>query len=231
MSGKWIRELTALQKLQRQGLRPLSLLFFIHKIDEVELDTRYMADPRVEVLRQSVIEAPVIMKGEYPYFIHPLTDGVPSQSAELLSAARDLVYESVNWENVDIILGIEAMGIPLAAALCLKSGKPLVVGRKREYGLPGETPVDQSTGYSKGAIYLNDISNGDRVFVIDDVVSTGGTLLPVLKAIDSIGATVEDCWIVFEKGPGMEFVRKHGDWPLNSLVKLEMVGNKVKLLE
>ena len=123
------------------------------------------------------------------------------------------------------------MGIPLAAALCLKSGKPLVVGRKREYGLPGETPIDQSTGYSKGSIFLNDIKKGDRVFVVDDVVSTGGTLLPILQAIDRIEASVADCWIVFEKGSGMDFVREHGDWPLNSIVRIRMDGAKVTVLE
>ena len=195
------------------------------------IHTSSMTDERFEIIRRSIVEAPVIMKGNYPYFIHPLSDGVPSQSAELLAAARDLIYENVDWSKVDIILGIEAMGIPLAAALCLESGKPLVVGRKREYGLPGETSIDQSTGYSKGAIYLNDISEGDRVFVVDDVVSTGGTLLPILKAIDRIGAIVADCWIVFEKDSGMDYVRQHGEWPLNSLVRIRMDGDKVTLLE
>ncbi len=190
-----------------------------------------MVDPRIEILHRSVEEAPVIMKGEYPYFIHPLSDGVPIQSADLLAAARDLIYENVDWDEVDVILGIEAMGIPLAAALCLQSGKPLVVGRKREYGLPGETAIDQSTGYSKGEIYLNDIHSGDKIFIVDDVVSTGGTLLPILQAIDRIGAEVADCWIVFEKGNGMNFVRSHGDWPLNSLVRITMDGNKVVVLD
>ena len=193
--------------------------------------TGSMTDERFEIIRRSIVEAPVIMKGDYPYFIHPLSDGVPSQSAELLAAARDLIYENVDWSKIDIILGIEAMGIPLAAALCLESGKPLVVGRKREYGLPGETSIDQSTGYSKGAIYLNDISEGDRVFVVDDVVSTGGTLLPILQAIERIGAIVADCWIVFEKGSGMDYVRQHGDWPLNSIVRIKMDGDKVIVLE
>ena len=190
-----------------------------------------MTDSRFEILRQSVIDAPVIMKGEYPYFIHPLSDGVPSQSAELLAAARDIIHESVDWDNVDIILGIEAMGIPLASALCLKSGKPLVVGRKRSYGLPGETSIDQSTGYSKGEIFLNDIKEGDNVFVVDDVVSTGGTLLPILQAIDRIGANVVDCWIVFEKGEGMNYVRSKGNWSLNSLVKIRMDGSKVVVID
>ena len=184
-----------------------------------------------ELLRQSIVDAPVVMKGEYAYFIHPLSDGVPIQSAELLSAARDLIYDQVDWDDVDLILGIEAMGIPLATALSLKSGKPLVVGRKRSYGLPGEFAIDQTTGYSKGEIYLNDIKKDDKVFIVDDVVSTGGTLLPILKAIDTIGARVADCWIIFEKGEGMNYVREHGDWPLNSLVRIKMDGDKVTLSE
>ncbi|MGB1491655.1 MAG: hypoxanthine/guanine phosphoribosyltransferase [Candidatus Poseidoniaceae archaeon] len=190
-----------------------------------------MNDARYDLLRQSVIDAPVVMKGDYAYFIHPLSDGVPQQSAELLAAARDLIHEQVDWNNVDIILGIEAMGIPLATALSLASGKPLVVGRKRTYGLPGEFAIDQTTGYSKGEIYLNDIKKGDRILLVDDVVSTGGTLLPILKGIDEIQAIVADCWIIFEKGEGMNFVRNQGDWPLNSLVRIKMDGEKVALLD
>ena len=99
------------------------------------------------------------------------------------------------------------------------------------YGLPGEFAIDQTTGYSKGEIYLNDIKKDDKVFIVDDVVSTGGTLLPILKAIDTIGARVADCWIIFEKGEGMNYVREHGDWPLNSLVRIKMDGEKVTLSE
>ena len=188
-------------------------------------------DMRVELLKDSVVNAPVVWKEGYPYFVHPLSDGVPRQSAELLSAARDLISEGVDWDSVDIILGIEAMGIPLAAALCLSSGKPLVIGRKREYGLPGEISINQSTGYSKGEIFLNDLEKGARVLIVDDVVSTGGTLHPVLEAVEESGAIVQDCWIVFEKGEGMNKIRSSGDWPLNSLVRIEMQDDKIAILE
>ena len=188
-------------------------------------------DMRVELLKESVVNAPVVWKEGYPYFVHPLSDGVPRQTSELLSAARDLVSENVDWDSIDLILGIEAMGIPLAAALCLTSGKPLVIGRKRQYGLPGEVSIDQSTGYSKGEIYLNDIPKGARVLIVDDVVSTGGTLHPILQAVDRMGAIVQDCWIVFEKGDGMDKIRTTGDWPLNSLVKIEMQGEKIVILD
>jgi len=188
-------------------------------------------DMRVELLKESVVNAPVVWKEGYPYFVHPLSDGVPRQTSELLAAARDLVSENVDWDSIDLILGIEAMGIPLAAALCLTSGKPLVIGRKRQYGLPGEVSIDQSTGYSKGEIYLNDIEQGARVLIVDDVVSTGGTLHPILEAVDRMGAIVQDCWIVFEKGEGMDKIRTSGDWPLNSLVKIEMQGEKIVILD
>ena len=188
-------------------------------------------DMRVELLKDSVVKAPVVWKEGYPYFVHPLSDGVPRQSSELLAAARDLISENVDWDSIDIILGIEAMGIPLAAALCLSSGKPLVIGRKRQYGLPGEVSIDQSTGYSKGEIYLNDINAGTRVLVVDDVVSTGGTLLPILRALDQSKAVVQDCWNVFEKGDGMNKIRTEGNWPLNSLVRIEMQGDEIVLLD
>ena len=188
-------------------------------------------DIRVELLKDSVVKAPVVWKEGYPYFVHPLSDGVPRQSAGLLSAARDLISEGVDWDSIDIILGIEAMGIPLAAALCLSSGKPLVIGRKRQYGLPGEISIDQSTGYSKGEIFLNDIEKDARVLIVDDVVSTGGTLHPILKAVEANGAIVQDCWIVFEKGEGMNNIRASGDWPLNSLVRIEMQDDKIIVLE
>ena len=188
-------------------------------------------DLRVELLKESVANAPVVWKEGYPYFVHPLSDGVPRQSADLLAAARDLISENVDWDCIDIILGIEAMGIPLAAALCLSSGKPLVVGRKRAYGLPGEVAIDQSTGYSKGQIFLNDIAPGTRVLIVDDVVSTGGTLHPILKAIDSNGAIVQDCWIVFEKGDGMNKIRSEGEWPMNSLVRIDMIDGEITILD
>ncbi len=217
---------------------PLGGFFFVNQIVQNQSavsmcmgEQTTTIDMRVELLKESVVKAPVVWKEGYPYFVHPLSDGVPRQSAELLSAARDLISENVDWDSIDIILGIEAMGIPLAAALCISSGKPLVIGRKRQYGLPGEVSIDQSTGYSKGEIFLNDIDKGARVLIVDDVVSTGGTLHPVLKAIDQSGAIVQDCWIVFEKGEGMNNIRAAGNWPLNSLVRIEMQGDKIVVLE
>ncbi len=184
----------------------------------------------LQKLQNSVLEAPVVWRGDYPYFIHPLTDGVPRQTSELLSATRDLLLHRVDWDEVDLILSVEAMGLPLASVLSVATGIPTVVARKRSYGLEGERIIDQSTGYSKGEIWINDVNPGERVLVVDDVISTGGTMEPVIDALIDMGVKLSGVWTIFEKDRGMQnLIDKHG-WPLHSLVRIEMVDGVVNVL-
>ncbi|MBL6734189.1 MAG: purine phosphoribosyltransferase family protein [Candidatus Poseidonia sp.] len=190
-----------------------------------------MADA-MEQLRESLQAAPVIWKGDYPYFIHPITDGVPRMHPDVLTAITKLVVDRVNWEGVDLLLGIEAMGLPLTAPLSMATGIPLVIARKRSYGLEGEVEIDQSTGYSKGAMYLNNLKEGERIAILDDVLSTGGTLEAVIEGVRRAKAEVTDIVAVVEKGGGLKRLQeKYPNIRIQSLVRLEMDGDKVVLLD
>ena len=183
-------------------------------------------------LRASLANAPVIWKGDYPYFIHPITDGVPRLDPEVLAAVTELCQQAIEWSTIDLILGIEAMGLPLTATLSIRTGVPLVVGRKRSYGLEGEVVIDQATGYSKQPMYLNDIAPGERIAIVDDVLSTGGTLRAVIEGVKATGATIAHILVVVEKGPGLKQLQ--ADYPsitIQSLVRLEMNGADVVLLD
>lgn len=183
-------------------------------------------------LRASLQAAPVIWKGDYPYFIHPITDGVPRMDPEILRAITNLVMERVDWSKVDVLLGIEAMGLPLSAPVSMSTGLPLVVARKRAYGLEGEVKIDQSTGYSKGAMYINDLKEGESVAIVDDVLSTGGTLEAVIEGVHRAKARVTNVLAVVEKGEGLERLRGlYPDIRIQSLVKLEMDGDTIVLLD
>ena len=183
-------------------------------------------------LRTSLQNAPVIWKGDYPYFIHPVTDGVPRMDPEVLKAIVKLTTERVDWSQIDVLLGIEAMGLPLAAPLSMATGVPLVVARKRSYGLEGEVKIDQATGYSKGVMYLNDIKEGERVAILEDVLSTGGTLAAVIEGVQRAGAEVTEIVAVVEKGGGLKRLQDmHPDVRIQSLVRLEMDGAHVVLLD
>jgi adenine phosphoribosyltransferase len=183
-------------------------------------------------LRESLRNAPVIWKGDYPYFIHPITDGVPRLDPLVLKAVTDLCESAIEWDGVDLILGIEAMGLPLTAPLSIRTGIPLIIARKRSYGLEGEVTIGQETGYSKGEMFLNDFKPGEKVVIVDDVLSTGGTLKAVLEGVRRTGAEVTHIIAVVEKGPGL--VKLQAEYPdviIESLVRLEMDGDRIILLD
>ena len=183
-------------------------------------------------LKESLLAAPVIWKGEYPYFIHPLTDGVPRLDPSVLTAVVKIIETSVEWQSIDLILGIEAMGLPLTSPLSMRNNRPQVVVRKRSYGLEGEVAIDQSTGYSKGAMYLNDIKENERVLIVDDVLSTGGTLDAIIQGVEAIGADIQSVIVVVEKGQGLHKLRKkYTHIKISSIVRLEMDEGKVVLLD
>ena len=155
----------------------------------------------MEKLRASLEEAPIIDKDGYSYLVHPISNGVPVLDPELL---REVVVGMIREANLDVdkIVAPEAMGIHIATALSLQTDIPLVVIRKRSYGLDNEVALHQTTGYSESEMYINDIEEGDRVLIVDDLLSTGGTLSAICDALDDIGAEIADIVVVIRKvGP------------------------------
>jgi adenine phosphoribosyltransferase len=167
----------------------------------------------LERLKTSLINSPVIKRGEYNYFIHPISDGVPSIDPHLVEEIADYIIKITDIREVDTILTIEAMGIPVAIALSLKTGIPLTIVRKRPYFLEGEVELSQSTGYSKGVLYINGLKRMDRVIIVDDVISTGGTLLALVKALIKMGVQIEDIISVIGRGDGYLKLKELGVEP------------------
>jgi len=163
----------------------------------------------LERLKKSLLEAPVFKRGEYNYFIHPITDGVPEVRPELIREVTGHIVRIADLD-ADKIVTVEAMGIPIGTGLSIICDIPMVIVRKRKYGLPGEIEVSQVTGYSRSQLFLNGINKGDRVIVVDDVISTGGTLLAVLKSLKIAGAIVKDIVVVVRRGDGVEKLRAEG---------------------
>ncbi|AKU08279.1 purine phosphoribosyltransferase family protein [Haloferax sp. Atlit-12N] len=149
-------------------------------------------------LEESLHEAPIIDKDGYSYLVHPISNGVPMLDPQLL---REVVVGITRAADLDVdkIVAPEAMGIHIATALSLQTDIPLVVIRKREYGLDGEVALHQTTGYSESEMFINDIEDGDRVLVVDDLLSTGGTLAAICGALDDIGADISDIVVAIRK--------------------------------
>jgi len=172
----------------------------------------------------SLETCPMIKREDYYYFIHPLTDGVPIIHPALLREVCTGMVKMLDLTDVDTIVVVEAMGIHIGSILSNMTDIPMSIMRKRAYRLPGEIAVHQTTGYSKGELYLNGVNKGDRVVIIDDVVSTGGTMKALLQALKIAGAEVVDVCIAVQRGDP-DIGR-----PYKSLVKIE-VTDKVYVVE
>jgi adenine phosphoribosyltransferase len=156
----------------------------------------------MDQLRQSLLDAPIIEKEDYQYFVHPISDGVPMLEPELLREIVIRIIRKADLEDVDKIVTPAAMGIHISTAVSLMTDVPLVVIRKRQYGLDGEVSLSAQTGYSESEMYINDVEAGDKVLVLDDVLSTGGTMKAILDSLEHIGADVVDVVAVIKKaGP------------------------------
>jgi len=181
-------------------------------------------------LEKSLYEAPIVKKGEYDYVIHPITDGVPYITPELLKEVTDEMKKLIKkCGKFDRIVTMEAMGIPLATSLSLDLGIPFTIIRKRQYGLPGEVSVEQVTGYSKSKMYINGLKKGDTVILVDDVLSTGGTLKAVLYVLKEIGVVVKGVFIAVYKGTCKEEITKTYGIPITTIVDIEVIDGEVTI--
>lgn len=181
-----------------------------------------------DALTESLRASPVVMKNGYPYFIHPLTDGVPAMDPKVL---REIVewMESAGDFDCDIILAPESMGIPLAVPLSLDLGIPYSVVRKKRYGLPGEAVFEQKTGYSDCTMTVNGVRKGDRVVIVDDVISTGGTMTKLIQTLrKDIGAVIVDVLVPINKNRGRDIIRENTGIEVKTMVEVSIVDGKVE---
>ncbi len=183
----------------------------------------------MDQLRRSLLDAPIIEKDGYHYFVHPISDGVPMLEPGLLREIVIKLIRKADLEDVDKIVTPAAMGIHISTAVSLMTDIPLVVIRKRKYGLDGEVALFQETGYSDSEMYINDVDEGDRVLVLDDVLSTGGTLNAILTSLEDIGADVVDTVAVIKKaGPNK---LDDTDHHVKTLINVEVQDGEVVIVD
>ncbi|MFZ0183707.1 MAG: adenine phosphoribosyltransferase [Nitrosotalea sp.] len=139
-------------------------------------------------------------------------------------AALSLVIEEftkiIHPNDVDIFAGIESRGFPLACALALKYNKGMIMIRKQGK-LPGAThKVSYSIEYGSATmeIQVDALKKGQKVYICDDLLATGGTAKAAAKLVEKIGGKISGFAFIIELTDlkGSKVIK---DYKQNALVK------------
>jgi len=102
--------------------------------------------------------------------------------------------------KIDRVVGIEARGFIIGAALAFQLGVGFVPIRKKGK-LPAETRShDYKLEYGVDCIeiHIDAISQGEHILLVDDLIATGGTAEAAVKLIESLGGKIVECCFVID---------------------------------
>ncbi len=127
----------------------------------------------------------------------------------ILMAAQAMETEA------DRIAGAELGGVPLAASAALASEKPYILIRnaKKDYGT-----ANQMEG---------ELEAGDRVLLVEDVLTTGGQVLEAAKVLTDAGAVVTRIVAVIDRLEGARENIEAAGFEMKSLVTTKDLGLSV----
>ncbi len=117
--------------------------------------------------------------------------------------------------GADVIAGIATASIPWAALVSEKLKKPMIYIRK------------EAKDHGKENLIEGGLEAGQKVLVIEDLVSTGGTSLASVAAARKEGAIVEKCLAIFTYE--MEIARKAFEEANCQLLTLSKFSTLVKV--
>ena len=135
-------------------------------------------------------EPGIVFKDIMPLLADPAT----------LRETVDLLADWIEPRKPDVILGAEARGFILGAAIAYKLGCGFVAAR-RPGKLPWETvSATYALEYGENSLELHAdaIAGGQRVLVHDDVLATGGTAAAICNLAEQLGGVVVGTAFVIE---------------------------------
>ncbi|UCD43023.1 MAG: adenine phosphoribosyltransferase, partial [Chloroflexota bacterium] len=167
------------------------------------------------------------------FLINPLTEQIPATSAELLQAATDWIVAEGDFSQATKIAGEEDKGAILVAAISLATTLPFGLARWYPAGLEGQVPVDFDMEYTSGQLFLNGIEKDDKVIIVDDMISTGGTMLALIEAVQLAKGRIVDIVCVAEKleYKGVQRIANETGYLVKTLLKISISGERSKVIQ
>ncbi len=128
---------------------------------------------------------------------------------------KEIVEQMAEEVDGTKIAGMELGAVPLAAALSLETDIPFLMIRK------------EKKGHGTGGRIEGDLEKGEKVVVVEDVTTTGGSSIETVEVLREAGAVVDKVLVVVDREEGASEALKDIDAELIPLVTAsELLENK-----
>jgi len=140
---------------------------------------------------------------------------IPSFPDAFRTCSELLAKSAKSIEGIDKIGGIPTGGLPWASVLAYTLSKPLVYTRK-DSKLHGREKTVEGI-----------LTPGERVLLIDDVITTGKNILTALQSIRGEGGVVENALVLLDRQEGGEQHLMKEGVKLHSVTKISTVAQRL----
>jgi len=129
-----------------------------------------------------------------------VVDGLAAPSSSDPRAAALSDGRPAGDPGFDAVVGVEARGFLLAAAVAYDAGVGVVPVRKAGKLPRQRLTADYALEYGTATIELHAdaLTPGQRVLVVDDVLATGGTLAAAISLVEQAGGVVAAVSVILE---------------------------------
>jgi adenine phosphoribosyltransferase len=184
-------------------------------------------------IREETEKCKVTTLGEndkhYPYAILPLESRAnPKYLNAITSGLVSMLAREIKKANV--IVGIEAKGFFPSVLVAKNSRKKLVVIRKRDYKTPDQVVFEHETAYGKKeSLYCVGLEKGDKILIIDDIISSGDTAKAVINKLKKKHKVV-GIGTLYDRSDGRKIIKKETGISPKSLATIDVIDGSVKVL-
>ena len=121
-----------------------------------------------------------------------LVPSYPIEFRKMVKYLENKIGQDIGLDNFDSIVSVPTGGLVIASALAIETVKPLIYVRSK--------PKD----YGTSKLVEGEIYDSMKVVMIDDVATTGGSVVNAIKSLKEVNITVKDAYVIVNRIEGAD---------------------------